>query len=241
MKKNYDFRDLIYVSGNEFDHKCFYSYGIEFREFMSCVEQRPENLILLKHNFDNAILNLHSRFEYVTAQEINELIDDDVYGYGDFCWVDIDTVEALDTMSKQQIAELLYFGHLAKPLHEIPKVRFAYYAHDDGWFNKLYVTELADYEHILSKILVLKLKGITGRAFADIPANISKVLLEATKEGLFIDLLKLKQSKAEVMIPLTAVGHYRDMDKVYELRSEMMDCKIWLVYSEDNWKLVRSE
>ena len=240
MKKHQSIRDLIYVSGNEINDSCFYSYGIEFYEFMFCVERRPENLILLKHKFDGALWNQHSRFEYVTPREINDLIEDDVYGYGDFCWVDVNAIEDLDQMSKLQIAELLYFGHLAKPLHEIPKVRFAYYAHDDGWFNKLYVTKLEDYESILSKVLVLKLKLITGRPFTNIPTNISKVLLEATKEGLFIDLLKLEKSNAEIMIPLTAVGHYRE-DQVYDLRSEIIDYKIWLAYSDTTWRLFQNE
>jgi len=241
MKQNKNFRDLIYVSGNEIKDSCFYSYGIEFYEFMACVEQRPENLILLKHKFDGALWNQHSRFEYVTSPEINDLIEDDVYGYGDFCWVDVNATEDLDQMTKLQIAELLYFGHLAKPLHQIPKVRFAYYAHDDGWFNKLYVTNLDDYESILSKVLVFKLHRITKRNYTGIPGSISNVLVEATKEGLFIDLSKLQKSKVETKIPITAVGHYRDMDQVYDLRDEIIDYKIWLVYSDKSWRLVQNE
>jgi hypothetical protein len=46
-------RDLIYVSGNTED-KIFYSYGIEFREFMNSYQDKPESLVLLKDNFDNA-------------------------------------------------------------------------------------------------------------------------------------------------------------------------------------------
>jgi hypothetical protein len=79
MKKRKKIRDLIYVS-SEHQTNCFYSYGIEFHEFMNCVYNRPENLLLLKHNFDNAQRNQHSSFDYVTKQEINELIEDHVYG-----------------------------------------------------------------------------------------------------------------------------------------------------------------
>lgn len=239
MKKKQNIRDLIYVNGNDFDSKCFYSYGIEFYEFMSCVHNRPENLILLKHNFDNAQWNPHSRFDYVTSQEISELIDDNVYGYGDFCWVDFNNEEDLDKLTKLQIAELLYFGHLAKPLHDIPKVRFAYYAHDDGWFNKLYVTMLEDYEMILSRTITSKLHKLTRRSIVDIPNDITGVLLESTKEGLFIDLSNIKKSKSEIKIPITAVGHYTDMDKVYDLKNEITDYKVWLVFSKKTWKLVR--
>jgi hypothetical protein len=79
-------RDLVYVSGNV-DEKLFYSHGIEFREFVESCEERPKNLILMKHNFDNAQWNFRTRLHYVSNDEIDNLIEDDVYRYGDFCWV----------------------------------------------------------------------------------------------------------------------------------------------------------
>jgi len=238
MKKKKTVRDIIYVSGREYANNCFYSYGIEFYEFMSCVEHRPENLILLKHKFDNAQLNLASRFEYTTSQEIDELISDDVYGYGDFCWVDFKEEDDLDYMTSLQIAELLYFGHLAEPLHVTPKHRFAYYAHDDGWFNKLYVSELADYKVMLSRVITLKLQKFTRKQITHIPNDIAKILLNATKEGLFIDFSKLETNKLEISIPITAVGHYMDMDAVYDLKDAISDYKIWLVQRNREWRVI---
>lgn len=240
MKKRKNIRDLIYVSG-EHQTNCFYSYGIEFHEFMNCVYNRPEHLVLLKHNFDNAQWNQHSRFDYVMKQEINELIEDYVYGYGDFCWVDFSKEEDLDALSNNQIADLLFFGHLAKPLHKIPKIRFAYFAHDDGWFNKLYVTDLYDYETLLARVITLKLHKLTGRKFYDIPKDISSVLLECTRDGLFIDLSRVIKSTVELRIPITAIGHYTDMDRVYDLREEISDYKVWLVYSKKLWKLIKED
>lgn len=240
MMKRKKIRDLIYVS-SEGQANCFYSYGIEFHEFMSCVYNKPENILLLRHQFDNAQWNQHSRFDYVTEQEINELIEDNVYGYGDFCWVDFSKVNDLDALSNNQIAELLFFSHLAKPLHKIPKIRFAYYAHDDGWFNKLYVTDLHDYKILLAKVITFKLNKLTGRKFCDIPENISSVLLECTKNGLFIDLSRVIKSKVELRIPITAIGHYTDMDKVYDLREVIIDDKVWLVYSKMLWKFIKED
>jgi hypothetical protein len=241
MKKKKKIRDLIYVSSEHQNNYCFYSYGIEFHEFMNCVHNRPENLLLLKHNFDNPLWNPHSRFDYVTKQEINELIDDYVYGYGDFCWTDFSKEEDLNALSNTQIAELLFFSHLARPLQNVPKVRFAYFAHDDGWFNKLYVTDLHDYEILLSKVIILKLQELTGRKFENIPEEISSVLLESTKDGLFIDLSKAIKSSVEFKIPITAIGHYTDMDKVYDFREEIRDYKVWLVYSKKLWKLINED
>ncbi|WP_419879624.1 hypothetical protein [Brevibacillus centrosporus] len=240
MKREQKIRDLIYVS-NEHHSNCFYSYGIEFHEFMDCVQNRPENLLLLKHNFDNPQWNQHSRFDYVTKQEINELIDDNVYGYGDFCWVDFSKKKDLDELTKDEIAELLFFSHLAEPLHNLPKVRFAYYAHDDGWFNKLYVTHLQDYEILLSQVIILKLFKLTGRKLENFPKEISAILIESTRAGLFIDLSKIVNNSVALKIPITAIGHYTDMDKVYDFREEITDYQVWLVYSTKSWKLFKQE
>ncbi|MCL6604579.1 MAG: hypothetical protein K6T94_17075 [Paenibacillus sp.] len=241
MMKKQNTRDLIYITCSDLKSKCFYSYGIEFNEFMSCVHNRPENLILLKHNFDNAQWNPHSKFDFVTSEEICELIEDNVYGYGDFCWVDFDHEEDLNKMTKLQIAELLFFGHLAKPLHEIPMRRFAYYAHDDGWFNKHYVSRLKDYEVLLSRVITMKLRKLTRRTFDEMPNDIAKLLLESTLEGLFIDLSKSTKSNTDIKIPITAIGHYTDMDKVYDFKNEIIDYKAWLVYSKKTWKFFRED
>ncbi|WP_307544698.1 MULTISPECIES: hypothetical protein [unclassified Paenibacillus] len=155
--------------------------------------------------------------------------------------MDFSEEEDLDTLSNNQIAELLFFGHLAKPLHNVPKKRFAYFAHDDGWFNKLYITDLHDYEILLARVITLKLHKLTGRKFFDIPKDISSVLLECTKDGLFIDLSRVIKSKVEFKIPITAIGHYRDMDKVYDFREEISDYKVWLVYSKKLWKLIKED
>jgi hypothetical protein len=240
MKRNkMNIRNFIYVNGSEMEQHCFYSCGIEFHEFMSSVSNRPENLLLLKHNFGNARWNSIAKFDYVTSQEIKELINDDVYSYGDFCWVDFNKEEDLDLMSAMQIAELLFFAHLAGPLQDIPKVRFAYFAHDDGWFNKLYVTKLEDYEQILSKAIIVKLQQLTKRSVVDIPRDISKMLMEFTRAGLFIDLSQLSVSKTTIKIPITTIGTYTDMDKVCGLKNEIMDYSVRLEYSEKKWKLIR--
>jgi uncharacterized LabA/DUF88 family protein len=240
MKKK-EIRDLIYVSKSQREANCFYSYGIEFYEFMNGVLDRPENLILLKHDFHNENWNQHSGFGYVTKEEINELIEDNIYRYGDFVWVDFSKEEDLNTLSSNDIAELLFFSHLARPLTRIPKIRFAYHAHDDGWFNKLYVTDLQDYEILLANVIPSKLRKLTGRKMNDIPKDVASALLEFTRDGLFIDLSRLIKSRAELKVPITTISHFTDMDEVYNFRKEVRDYKLWLVYSQKLWKLIKEE
>ncbi|WP_052675853.1 hypothetical protein [Paenibacillus sp. IHBB 10380] len=241
MKKN-KIRDLIYVSRTN-DQQCFYSYGIEFFEFINSIPNRPENLILLNHHFDYARRNQHTNFEYVTRLEIELLLDDDVYGYGNFCWVDFAKEEDLNRLSNGQIAELLFFSHMAKPMKSIPMNRFAYYAHDDGWFNKLYVTDLRDYESLLSNVIINKLGLLTGRLFPKLPSDISSILLECTREGLFIDLSKIIKTRGKLKIPIASVGHYTDMDKVYDFKEHIDEYKVIIEYSNVNksWKVIRED
>ena len=164
-----------------------------------------------------------------------------MYGYGDFCWVDFSKEKDLDELTKDEIAGLLFFSHLAKPLHNLPKVRFAYYAHDDGWFNKLYVTHLQDYEILLSRVIILKLFKLTGLKLENFPKEISALLIESTRAGLFIDLSKIVNNSIELKIPITAIGHYTDMNKVYDFREEITNYQVWLVYSTKSWKLIKQE
>ncbi|GEM_PF-3387509 len=53
-------RELLYLSFLEEENKVL-SYGIEFNEFMNCIED-----------------------------DIEEFIAEEVYNYGDFCWIDFD-------------------------------------------------------------------------------------------------------------------------------------------------------
>lgn len=234
-------RDLLYASRRDSDDMFCYSYGIEFVEFMSGVKPQPTNLLLLKHRFDAARWNAHTGLEYVTAREIGRLIEDDIYGYGDFCWVDFEREEDLDVLTRPQIAELLLFGHLAEPLNGLPLSRFAYYGHDDGWFNKTYFSRIEDYEELLSGVVLSKLSFFTGKERNDLPDALKKSLMDLTTYGLFIDFRRIKAEGSEIRVPIATVGHHIEMDLVYELRDTITDVGVWLVYSEGKWRLAEDQ
>lgn len=241
MKRIKKIRDLIYVNGN-LEDKVFYYYGIEFYEFMNLINNRPNNLILLKHNFNDAKWHYYSRFDFVSEVEIDSLIEDNIYSYGDFCWIDFKNEEDLDNLSDSEIAELLLFAHLARPLNQdsFKKImnRFAYYAHDDGWFNKLYVNNIDDFEILLSRVIMDKLRKFTKRKFSGLPKHLTSLLLDSTRKGLFIDFTRVQMNRTSVRVPFTTVGHFTDMDMVYDLRDEIDNYMVWLEYSKKNWTLI---
>src|SRR5699024_6941087 len=117
-------------------------YGIEFKEFIEVNKDYIPNLLLLKHQFDQAHFNLRTGLEYVDQERLAKLQTEDVYSYGDFCWLDFEEDINLEQLEGQEIAELLYMGHfkdhLHLPFYEKLNNQFVYLAHDDGWYNKVY-------------------------------------------------------------------------------------------------------
>lgn len=238
-----EIRDLIYVNGL-LEEQVFYSHGIEFREWIAASPAKPELLVLLKHQHELADWHLQTRLDYVTSADLADLLADDVYGYGDFCWVDLNGEEALDTLDDAALAELLLFGHQARPLHREALFaimsRYAYYAHDDGWFNKLYVKSLADYQSLLSGVIGSKAEVLTGRAWPALPVEIGSLLLERTAHGLLLDFAGLTVGMERLAIPLAEIGAYTDMDAVFDLRGNGVLGPLCLECDGETWRLVSS-
>ena len=109
-KRHQDIRDLVYVHLNQADQYVL-SYGIEFAEFAAAFSGSLNHLLLLKHRFEDADFNMHTLLEYCPEERINNLAAEDVYGYGDFCWIDFSEEDLLNELTGQEIAELLYLGH----------------------------------------------------------------------------------------------------------------------------------
>ena len=98
MKKHAGARELIYVCMNHLDQYVL-SYGIEFAEFLKGIPVQPPNLLLLRHKFDEGHFNMHTLLDYVDHESLNKLAVSDVYGYGDFCWIDFEDEEDLNQLS----------------------------------------------------------------------------------------------------------------------------------------------
>jgi hypothetical protein len=152
--------------------------------------------------------------------EIERLAKEDVYNYGDFCFVDYETPQSVINLRDEQIAELLYLGHLHKPLHsafsKALRNRFAYIAHDDGWFCKLYCQNPLDFGVVLCK------KILTGFTTANqlCPSDDTIIsILHLAEGGLLIDLDEMFLQRN--FVNLYSVGLYSDMDFVLNTFQEL--------------------
>ena len=168
MKRHHqDIRDLVYVHLNQNDQYVL-SYGIEFAEFAAAFSGSLNHLLLLKHRYDDGDFNMHTFSITVLRTELINLALEDIYGYGDFCWIDFIEEEVLNELTGQEIAELLYLGHqkqhLKLPFYNKLGNRFVYLAHDDGWFNKMYYRSFKDFFHFLSDVTCRQIRRFeTGK------------------------------------------------------------------------------
>ncbi|MEH7109378.1 hypothetical protein [Bacillus sp. JJ1764] len=255
MKKHHqDIRDLIYIHLNQTDQYVL-SYGIEFDEFAATFAGSLNHLLLLKHRFDDADFNRHTLLEYCPEDRINRLAAEDVYSYGDFCWIDFTEEEVLNELSGQEMAELLYLGHhkqhLKSPFYKKLDNRFVYLAHDDGWFNKTYYRSFKDFFYLFSEVIASKMgelkpeKSLLGlRKKRTYPPVNKEILLSLTpflKEGICISLRAADVQRNRVEIPVWVMGDFANMDDMYDeyqnILNEPFHAKIIFDRKTKEWKL----
>ncbi|MDQ0216305.1 hypothetical protein J2S13_002746 [Oikeobacillus pervagus] len=222
-------KEIIYIHLNIASQYTM-SFGIVFRDFVKSLSTDLNNVLLLKHQFDDSDFNMHTLLDYVEKENIHQLLKEDVYEYGDFCWMDFEDTDGLNELEAQEIAELLYLGHskqhLREPFYSKLNNQYVYLSHDDGWFNKIYYRYIQDFYHILGNIVALKLSRLKsekaffylkkGKDFPSVPTDIIASFKEKMKEGMVISLSKAVQTRTRVEIPVWVVGDYVNMDEMYD-------------------------
>lgn len=210
---------IIYIYGEK-HNKCFVTSGISFHDFLSSTRTQIENMLLLKHRFLEVDFHLTSHFEYVEGEAgIRKLARERVSQYGDFCWVDFKDINDLETLEPEEIATLLYLGHMKEPLVGkplFPRLRnsFAYFATEGEQYTKVYYRYLQDFIYMLCKVIPLQLtKGskknflpfIKGKPLPMIPMSEMEKLLPNMEDGLIFNLEQKKDTRKFIEIPLYKV------------------------------------
>lgn len=210
-------RDIIYINAN-IEEKTFIFYGIEFRDFISSLSENINNILLLKHEYFGDF-HYPTGFEFVKDEEILELAKEEVYNYGDFCWVDFESENHLDKLSENEIAELLYLAHMYKPLKSpfLEKLnnRFAYCAHDDGWYCKLYCKDVNEFSSVLENVIKNTILRLRKRKLVNMDDDIKKELLKLSEDGLLIEVHRIGKDERNVWIPIYTIGNFTNMDNMY--------------------------
>jgi len=210
-------RTKVYVKINSEENYVLFS-GIEFAEFIRYLPQPMENLMLIMggSSLIMAETNLERGLELFEGPDlIGKLSKRDLYNLGNFCFVDYGYVGKTSDLSEEQIAELLYLGHMFQPLKspffEPLQNRFAYLAHDDGWGCKLYCRNLNDF----IPVLLGKIMARAQVSVSTYPELINNNLLQLATTGLLIDLeeaICVKEKSVE--IKLYTIGDYSNIDHI---------------------------
>ncbi len=228
LNKHEDTRELIYVHMNQ-PEKFTLTYGIEFTEFLKGLPVKLSNLLLLRHNFADGHFNMHTMLEYVDLEMIPKISDEDVYGYGDFCWIDFEEEDNLDQLNGQELAELLYLGHvkdhLRSPFFGKINNQIVYLAHDDGWYNKTYYRSWNDFYFMLGTTISEKLNNKKEKfnfslrkkkIIPPVPTEIIESFTSNMKEGIAFSIELSVRNRLQIEIPIWIMGDFYDMDAMLE-------------------------
>ena len=198
--------------------------GITFADFIECGSIQAENLLLLKSGYTGD--KQRYNFELLEGKDdIAKLALENIYHYGDFCFVDYADPVSVGKLTGEQIAELLYMAHLFKPLKapffDTLLNNYVYLSHDDGWYCKLYCKERQNFSSILFSKLLKSLQKDFSNTVLSLPTELTKKMVELLAHGLFIQLdIPMQRSKAAkknkvASIKLYEVGEYENMDDLY--------------------------
>ncbi|AUG58958.1 hypothetical protein [Acetivibrio saccincola] len=147
--------------------------------------------------------------QYVTKEQADSLIEQNVQAFGDFCWVDFENEKQLDSVTKEELARLLYMSHMKEPLDSF-KIdslinEYAYLCHDDGIWNNTYLCDISQYKSVLNYKVSQALKK-SGKENMD--GNIVNELFEMCTDGLLIDLQEVQTDEIGIYIYSMASAHW---------------------------------
>jgi len=206
--KNYS----VYIRFEE-NENLFHTSGVTFQDFISGIDIRSKCLLILAGYPTACQFHMPLLLEYVPQEEMEAFFLENVYNYGDFCWVDFESPAQLNQVSGEELAQLLYMSHMKKPLHDY-KIsslgnNYAYLCHDDGWYNNVYLEDVFEYKKVISYLLIKELKGKKRSIYAPEQTILNK-LFEMCKDGLVIDFEK----KSSESVSLFCVGSVSTMDEL---------------------------
>ena len=137
-------RDYVYIY-SESIHSITAS-GIEFSDLVEALELK--NFLLLKHEFSEIMPCSKSNFDTCEIDEIKHYSVKEIYNFGDFSFIDLPELHYTLNLEDQEIAEILYFGHMSYPLKNISiknlKNNFMVYIHDNGRFLRVFYQDSID-------------------------------------------------------------------------------------------------
>ncbi|MFC6464124.1 hypothetical protein ACFP65_03775 [Marinilactibacillus sp. GCM10026970] len=237
-------RDVFYISANSSEQYYIY-YGMEFHEFIRHVPIELDNILVTDGKYTTNHYNRNMLLETAMGkEEIVELSKEDIYGLGNFHWMDYASENSLDHCTPQEKAEILYLSHFGKPINspffDRLDNQFTYLAHDDGWFCKLYCKEMSVFKEIIANKMIAEFSTNKRRKIYPMDESIKSQLLELTNQGLLIDFSNIYRDNKEISLHYYVVGHYQNMDEMYhdlERNKQTAKTKGYIEHKNKKWTI----
>lgn len=238
---------LFYLNTTPKEHELIYT-RISFAQFIRYLAEPMENLMLINGGCD--VISWENENErglelFKGRTSIESLSLKNIYAMGNFCFVDYASDSAPQQLSEEQIAELLYMGHMFKPLHspffDQLQNRFAYLSHDDGFFCKIYYRDIEDIFCVLSGKIKSGLSEKPENDMPDLPPELLREIFRMSEEGVLIDFSEAERAEGSISVKLYTVGKISDMDIVLNTCAHLKEtaCKqSKLIFENSTYVLV---
>ena len=237
-------RDVFYITAN-FNENYYIYYGMEFNEFVKYSPVKMENILITDGSLTANSFNGNWLLETAIGSEgILELSTEDIYGLGNFHWIDYKDEVSLNNCTAEEKAEVLYLSHFGKPLKSpfFSSIDndFFYLSHDDGWFCKLFCKDMLVFKDIIANKIIDSFSTNTRRKIYPMIEDIKNEIFELTNKGLLIDFSNIYVDKNCIGLNFYTIGHYDDMDEMYnnlQRNKNIASIKGSIEHKNKTWKI----
>lgn len=137
-------RNYIYIYSESLNS--ITSSGLEFSDLVTSLNLN--DFLFLKHEFSECTPCSKTNFDFCHIDEIKHYTANEIYNFGDLVFLDLPKPHNLHKLEKSEIAEILYFGHIHKPLNCITvknlNNNYMVHIHDNGFYLKLFFQNSID-------------------------------------------------------------------------------------------------
>jgi hypothetical protein len=216
-------RKILYFSGKKSLNEFTYS-GITFNEFLQLSNYQIDNIMISRGGYDVGIFN-KSGFPVVEGRScIAALARENIYDYGDFCFVDYPHIKMSDGLTNQEIAEILFLFNMFKPLlspfPETLESKIAYLSHDDGHFCRLYLKDELFFYRFVANKLQSTAECLLNKKIVAIQDDLLKIIEEMIEEGMFIDCEDIEIGEDLVKFKFYLIGREVAIDDIYNYKNQ---------------------
>lgn len=223
-----DFIHHIYIHMNEVDQFVLFS-GLTMQQFVQCAGPL-QNLLLLKHEYEDSSFNMHTQLEFVPNEEVHYFAKEFMDNPTDLRWIDFADELRLNMLTPQEQAELLYIGHKKEPIrspfyHQLQN-HFVYLSNEEESMTKIYFRELNDslrlVVNILNQVVREKERGTAfwRRKPKEVYPELTMEQLHAhkslMKEGILLSLCKIEKSIASYVLEIRSLPDTVFADEIWD-------------------------